>query len=278
MQKMNYSMLVSDFDGTLVKADGTVSEYTRERIRRYTETGGRFVISTGRMPSGIVSQVKELGLTGLLCCGQGAVILDIESGERVFENRMSNEISVKICEEMERLHLHIQVYDFWEYYSNMQDEALEWYEKAVKAKAVVVADKPMSVYLKETGIQPYKILAIVPPEENARIFSAMQSAGFSGCQVTKSAVNLVEIGNANNSKGTAVEFLASRYGVPMEKIIAVGDQLNDLPMIERAGLGIAVQNADGQLKAKAKRVSEYTNEQDAVAKIIETYGCTEDKQ
>ena len=278
MQKINYSMLVSDFDGTLVKDDGTVSEYTRESIRRYTEMGGRFVISTGRMPSGILPQVKELGLTGLLCCGQGAVILDIDSGERVFDRRMPNGISVRICEEMEKLHLHIQVYDFWEYYSNKQNEALKWYENAVKAKAVVVKDKPISEFVRETGMQPYKILAIVPPQDNARIRATLQAFGFAGCNVTKSAANLVELGNAGCSKGTAVEFLANHYGIDVEKTMAVGDQINDLPMIERAGLGIAVKNADKPLKEKANVVLEYTNEQDAVAKIIETYGYTEDKK
>ena len=278
MQKINYFMLVSDFDGTLAREDKTVSEYTLNAINGYIEKGGRFVISTGRMPSGILPQVKELGLTGLLSCGQGAVILDIESGERVFEQRMPNEISVRICEEMEKLNLHIQVFDLWEYYSNMQDEALKWYESAVKAKAVVVTDRPMSVFVKESGIQPYKILAIVPPKDNARIREAMEAVGFAGCYVTKSAENLVEVCNANCSKGTAVEFLANRYEIDIEKTIAVGDQLNDLSMIERAGLGIAVKNADEPLKAKAKLVFEATNEQDAIAKIIETYAYTEDKQ
>jgi hydroxymethylpyrimidine pyrophosphatase-like HAD family hydrolase len=77
--------------------------------------------------------------------------------------------------------------------------------------------------------------------------------------------------NANHSKGTAVEFLAEYYGVPLEKTIAIGDQHNDLPMIEKAGLGIAVQNADESLKKAADCVCEFTNEESAVAKIIKRY-------
>ena len=72
-----------------------------------------------------------------------------------------------------------------------------------------------------------------------------------------------------------MEFLANYYGVPLEKTIAVGDQWNDLPMIEKAGLGIAVQNADQKLKERAV-VCSLTNEQGAIAEVIEKYGYTED--
>jgi hydroxymethylpyrimidine pyrophosphatase-like HAD family hydrolase len=81
----------------------------------------------------------------------------------------------------------------------------------------------------------------------------------------------VEVGNEAYSKGTAIEFLADKYAVPMEKTIGIGDQINDLPMIEKAGLGLAVKNADVGLKRHAK-VLEYTHEEDAVAHAILQYG------
>ena len=78
--------------------------------------------------------------------------------------------------------------------------------------------------------------------------------------------------NANYSKGTAVQFLADYYGVPIEKTVGVGDQLNDISMIQAAGLGVAVKNADERLKAVADHVCEYTNEEGAVGKLIEQFG------
>ncbi|MBQ8229563.1 MAG: HAD family phosphatase [Clostridia bacterium] len=275
MRKINYRLIVSDFDGTLLKNDGTISEYTRERIRKYIADGGHFAVSTGRMPSGILPQVKDLGLTGLVSCGQGSVILDIESGKPVFECTMPNAVAVQVCEAMEKLGLHIQVFGFSEYYANMDDEALKWYESAVKTKGIVVTDKPISAFVKETGMKPYKILAIVEPKDNERILNAIQAAGFTGCYVTKSSERLVEVGNANASKGRAVEYLAKYYETGLDKTVAVGDQLNDLSMILTAGLGIAVKNAVDELKKQAT-VLGYSNDEDAIAKIIENYGYTED--
>ena len=78
------------------------------------------------------------------------------------------------------------------------------------------------------------------------------------------------------SKGTALKLLAEHYGVPLEKTIAIGDQRNDIPMIEAAGLGFAVKNADEELK-KVALVCEYTNEESAVAKIIKQYAYTEEE-
>lgn len=274
MRKINYALIVSDFDGTLVKADGTISDRTQNIIRRYVDDGGIFAISTGRMPAGILPRVKELGLKGVVCCGQGSAIVDIESNEVLLEGNIPNEIALKICEKMEEMGLHIHVYSLWDYYSNMDDDALKMYEGIVKSKAILVQDKPMSQFVKETGMNPCKVLAMVAPEDNEKVLVALEKEAFPDCDVTRSSVYLVEVSNAKYSKGTSVEFLSQKYNIPMEKTIAVGDQVNDLSMIEMAGLGIAVQNADENLKARAL-VCDYTNEEDALAHIIEKYGYLE---
>ena len=270
MQKIRYPLIVSDFDGTLVKADGTVSEFSKQTIKNYIRDGGVFAISTGRMPAGILPRVKELGLNGFVCCGQGSAIVDIQTNEVISEGNIPNATAITICKKMEEMGLHIHVYDLWEYYCNMDDEALKMYASIVKTKANLVLDKPLSRFLEETGLCPCKILAMVAPEDNERVRLELVNENFDGCEVTRSSVFLVEIGNANYSKGTAVKFLAEKYNIPLEKTIAVGDQINDLPMIQTAGLGIAVQNADENLKARAT-VLDYTNEEDAVANLILKY-------
>ena len=272
MKKINYPLIVSDFDGTLVHKDGTISNENKEKISAYIQAGGKFAISTGRLPVGILPRVRELGLTGMVCCCQGAIIMDIETGQPILEGKLSYETTLAIVEKMEELNLHIHLYDAWEYYSNRDDDGLKFYEKAVRVKAKLVTDRPMSQFVKENHFQSYKILAMVEEKDNARIIQEIKKAGFVGCEVTKSDNFLVEVINANYSKGTAVEYLANYYQIPLEKTIAIGDQHNDLPMIERAGLGIAVQNADESLKAKADYVTDRAHEEGAVAEVIEKFG------
>lgn len=275
MRKINYGLIVSDFDGTLVQSDGNVSEENKRAIRQYINDGGKFAISTGRLHYGILSYARELGLKGLISCCQGAIILDIESGVAVQNETLSLQTTLAVCKKMEELHLHYHVYGKDEYYSNQDDEALRWYERAVRKKAVVIKDCPLSKFVEENQIRSYKILAVAPPEQNAEIINELKKETFEGGCVTKSADILVEVINDKYSKGTAVAFLADYFGVPLEKTIGIGDQWNDLPMIETAGLGIAVRNADPILKEKAL-VCEYTNEESAIAHVIERYGYTEE--
>lgn len=277
MPKINYPLIVSDFDGTLVRENGTISEANKQAIAKYVAAGGAFAISTGRLPSGILSRAQELGLTGMVCCCQGAIILDIESRELVSEGRLSLESTVKASEAMEELGLHIHVYDLWDYYVNMDDVPLKMYEAATKTKGKTVLDKPLSEFIKERGLRAYKLLAMVEPKDSDNVMRALSEKNIDGCECTKSADFLVEIVNKNYSKGTAVECLAAYYRVPIEKTIAIGDQRNDIPMIEKAGLGIAVKNADAALRERANYVSEYTNEENAIADIIRKFGFYEEK-
>ena len=89
--------------------------------------------------------------------------------------------------------------------------------------------------------------------------------------VTCSAQVLVEVSPLNDNKGEALKFIASHYGVTMDSTVAVGDNLNDLPMIKQAGVGVAVGNAVRELKDAADIVT-VSNNDGAVAKIIEKYG------
>lgn len=270
--ELNHKLIISDFDGTLVNDDGRISDKNKQAIADYRAAGGAFAISTGRMPYGILQRAEELGLQGLISCCQGAIIADIATKQFVFEATISHETTLAIVEKMETMGLHIHLYGAWEYYCNMDDDALKLYEKTVGYKATLVLDKPLSQYVKERKLTSYKIIAMVKPEENDRVLAELASVGFEGCTVTKSAAFLAEVINAKHSKGTAVEFLANYYGASLAQTVAIGDQQNDLSMIEKAGVGVAVKNADAALKSVADYVSSYTNEEGAVADVIAKFG------
>lgn len=276
MQKIKYPLVISDFDGTLVCADGNITQENKDAISAYVNDGGIFAISTGRMHYGILSRAKELGLKGVVSCCQGALIVDIDSGKPLLNGTFSNEMTVKICRAMEKLNLHIHLYAFEDYYVNMDDDALRFYQTIVRRKAHLVLDMPLSQYALENHLCAYKLLAMVHPEDNARIMKALQEENFEGCIVTKSDEVLVEVVNANYSKGTAVQFLADYYHIPVEKTIGIGDQWNDVPMIQAAGLGIAVKNADPKLKEYAVELN-YSNEESAVGKAILQYAYEQEK-
>ncbi len=275
MRKIKYPLIISDFDGTLVKSNGEISQKNKDAIMRYTQDGGAFAISTGRMPSGILPRAKELGLKGFVSCCQGAIVIDIESGKTLVAGALSQDDAVAVCEKMEEMGLHIHIYDMENFYVNMDDEPLRLYEKRVRVKAIRVLDKPLSKFIRERNLSVCKILMMVEPEKNAFVYNTLTDMRLPNCTVTKSAAFLVEVVHANYSKGTALETLAKHYQVPLNQTVAIGDQWNDLPMLTRAGVGLAVQNAAHELKQQVITLP-YSNEEDAVAFAINKYGYTEE--
>lgn len=273
MKNLNYSLIISDFDGTLVRSNGEIAPETKASIDRFIAAGGRFCICTGRMLTSILPRAKELGLKGLVAAYQGSVIADIESGEVIVDGGLSPEEAAEICAAFEEDGLHIHLYSLNDFYSNKADEALSHYERVTGVKGRIIAEKASAFALKalKTGGSFKKVLALVDAADKERVYRKT-SAKFGGkYYVTYSSANLVEVTSREYSKGTAVRFMAERYGVPLEKTIAVGDSLNDLPMLETAELGIAVKNADSALKEKLFAF-DYTNDENAVGRIIETYG------
>lgn len=79
--KINYGLIVSDFDGTLIDDNQQILPEVREAIEKYIAAGGVFAVCTGRMLSSILPRVRELGLKGLVIAYQGTVIADIETGK-----------------------------------------------------------------------------------------------------------------------------------------------------------------------------------------------------
>lgn len=274
MRKINYRLMISDFDGTLAGKDGVVSEYTINTVNEYIASGGIFVVSTGRQPGAILPIVREIGLEGLVSCHQGAVIMDIENGKMLLNGTMDKGLALEICEKMEALDLHIHAYSLQEYYTNRYNDIEAYYQKVIRLKGVLTGK--MSAYIRDDLSAVYKLTAVVSDEEQERVFPILQAAFGERAQVTMSADCLLEVCHKDYSKGTALRFLSDYYDIPIEKTFAVGDQLNDISMIEAAGLGATVKNGHADIKARAKIVSEYTNEEDAVAHFIEKYGYMED--
>ena len=75
----------------------------------------------------------------------------------------------------------------------------------------------------------------------------------------------------DTTKGSAISYLCNFLNIPIKNTIAVGDERNDISMLEAAQLGVAVKNAKEEVKSAAELVTENDNNHDAIAEIIEKY-------
>ena len=273
MAEMNYRLIVSDFDGTLRKTEGGISDGNIGAIEDYIAAGGVFAFCTGRMLTSIMPYAKQLGLKGLVVAYQGAVIADIESGKLLRDVRMDAEGAAEVCDYLQGLGRHIHVYDGKDVYMNRDDEYKRYYEKVCGVSGILTGEDVASV-VREKGIRPQKVLSMNAAEENAEIFALVNGRFKDRYEVTSSSDFLVEVTSFGCNKGGALEFLAGYYGIPMEKTIAVGDNYNDIPMIEKAGLGVAVQNGVAEIKKEADFITK-TCDEDGVGYVIRKFGLGE---
>ena len=267
---LTYGLIVSDFDGTLRRTEGGISERNVRAIGRYVDAGGVFAFCTGRMLSSIMPYAKELGLKGLVAAYQGATIADIESGALLRDERMETEGAAQVCAFLQSLGRHIHVYDGDTVYMNRDDEFKRYYEDVCGVSGVLTGEDIAS-FVTENNIRPQKVLAMNDPEDSPAVFERVRERFAERFDVTSSSDYLVEINSFGCNKGGALEFLSGYYKIPLDKTIAIGDNYNDIPMIERAGLGVAMENGVEKLKKAADFVTK-TCDEDGVAYVIEKFG------
>ena len=247
---MRYKLIVSDFDGTLRHTDGHIPEENKNAVRDYIRAGGKFVLCTGRMPSSIVPRARELGLTGLVVSYQGAMITDIGTGKIHRNEVLPNGDAQKICRRLQEKNLHIHVYDGDIFYLNMDDVFRVYYERICGVTGILTP-RDIAETVREKGIRPQKIVVMCAPADRDGILSDLVSAYGDAYYITSSTDTLVEIAVRGTNKGSALRFLCGYYGIDPRDTIGIGDNFNDIPLIEAAGLGVAVGNAVGALKERA---------------------------
>lgn len=266
---MNYDLFISDFDGTLVRADGTVTESNKQAIASYREKGGIFAICTGRMMTSIRPRLKELGLTeGLVAAFHGAQIADVASGNLLRSVCFEERDALEILRFMEAHKLLFQLYAGDEFYASEESELLKGYESVCRVKAILPG-VPLSEFVLKNRMQVIKIIALSPKTELKKMHALLAEAFGGKYYVATSSDYLVELMPKESSKAAAVRFLSEYYKIPIEKIAAIGDHVADIPMIAACGGRFAVANAVEPLKEIATVVPSVDD--DGVAYTLTNY-------
>lgn len=272
MRKLLNRLIVSDFDGTLIDDNQRILPQVKTAIDEYVASGGIFAVCTGRMLASILPQVRALGLKGIVVGHQGSVIAEIESGKIIKNGGIGYEGVAEICRTVEELNQPVNIYADEMLYTNIpkNNKYLQLYEKIIGVEATYVEGK-ISKFVEKNKLFCQKVAILVAENERDALYKKLCDSLGNKYDVTCSAKVLVEISPLNDNKGEAVKFLAKHFEIPLSSSVAIGDNLNDLPMIKTAGTGVAVGNADPVLKAAADFVT-VSNNEGAVARIIEKFG------
>ena len=266
-----YRLIVSDLDGTLLKDDNTLSEYTKAMIHKVSEQGIDFMLATGRIFGGARLFAKELKLnTPILACN-GALIKEAE-GKLLYGKPIGPDPLTEVFQILLERKLYFHFYGEESFYTQKFSDHLTGFyafnEKlSENERFPMIEIDPMEAREKDTI---YKVLVQCGTGKEKRKELYDQLIKIPGISVTSSWFDTFDICADQVSKGIAIERYAKERGISQSEIICFGDNYNDMEMLQYAGLGIAVDNGVKELKEIADYVTGSNNE-DGVAKAIEKF-------
>ena len=262
---MDYKLIACDMDGTLLNSENKITNRTVAAIKAAKEKGVVFTLSTGRPVQGARKYIEQLDLDCPIITYNGAVIVHSRSGEIIFSQNMDTSEAKTVYSEAVKRGTMFLVWSQNKLYVSGFGEKSAFYESNVNTKAELIEDFDK---LLNQGIT--KILWINDANLLDEWIPQLNSINLKHTTVTKSRATFLEFFSNKTSKAVAMEKLGEYYGIDKTQMIAMGDLSNDLPMIEYAGLGIAMGNATQEVKAAADYVTDSNND-DGVAKAIEKF-------
>ncbi len=276
MQTPKYKMIAIDLDGTLLSPTGTVTEKTKHAVHGCLRAGMLICFATGRnwTESKMVLESIEHYATAVFA--GGAMVIDTGQQVTLHKAHVEPALARQVCQLLEGAgHAVLALQDTEpagvDYLISaevtLNPETDHWMKLT---RAAVRRINKLSEHAHEHTVR----LGIVgAPDEVARVKVELEHrfaerVFIQNIFVPTAKVNVLEIFDPSVNKWEGILHVARRHEIRPEEIIAIGDDLNDLSMVENAGLGVAMGNAREELKALAKRVIG-TNKEEGLAAFLE---------
>lgn len=250
---MKYKMIACDYDQTIYSHKTEVTpDIVVDAIREYTQSGGKFVLSTGRMQVAIERRAKDLGLHGELICLQGAVCVDIDSGKEVFSFDLSHEDTLALTSFCDQMGWISQIYIGKDMCTQKPNPVSERYAR-LSGIIPIYTEELISEYVRRNNARSHKLLILTPAEEARQRLNLLKE-NFPHLDITMSTPTYIEIVDSSSGKGNSVLRLASLYNISAEEIACFGDASNDLSMLKVAGFSACPENAEQEVKDNCNHI------------------------
>ncbi|MGH9090054.1 MAG: Cof-type HAD-IIB family hydrolase [Acidimicrobiales bacterium] len=258
-------LMLADVDGTLVTQDKVLTEQAVAAVRRLRQAGVLFAVTSGRPPRGMSMLVDPLELEIPIAAFNGGILVD--RAMHVIEQRAVPEhLVVPISDLMRSFNLSVWIYRGADWYVPDPDGP-----HVARETWTVKFDPKVMTGLAGLTDRVAKIVGVSDDHQAVADASDAARERF-GEHVTAAASQpyYLDVTHPDANKGAVVRFLADRYGISPEEIATIGDMPNDVLMFARSGLGIAMGNADVQVKRAAHQVTG-SNEDEGFAAAVERF-------
>jgi hydroxymethylpyrimidine pyrophosphatase-like HAD family hydrolase len=283
--KNGVDLVVLDMDGTIYGRQfaGGITKRVRRAIAAVQEAGTPVTIATGRIFDFVRAVAPELGITLPVITAQGAVIGDPGSGEVLYESLIGEDDACNVAA-----------------WADGEERTTVFYLNSSAGRTRLVQRAPgggngsggwegwdSSTYdhwfgspremhdrlfdvLSVPGVRPLKFITVNDPALEPDQTGALQRRFGGGILVSRSHQYLVEGTAPTANKGHALLRLTERLGIDPKRVLAIGDNENDIPMLREAGLAVCMGQAPAVVRAEADWIAP-TLDEDGAAVALERF-------
>lgn len=258
---MRFPIVFFDVDGTLLNSAKQVSPLTLRALEALHDTGVKLCIATGRPVKSARLAMQHHHIDHLLSgyvCNNGIEIVNIVHQTYLTRHHLNKSDVVRLLNHVKHLNANAMIYGPHHCYALAMDDTIARIALQNQLEPVIT-----NLYELDFETTP-KVLIIVNETTSPRIQAFMHDNPLPGLQSFISQADLYEFVSAHAGKGKGVLTLAEQFGYHADSILAYGDAQNDLEMIALVGHGVAMGNADEQLKDIAQEVC-LSNDEDGIA-------------
>jgi Cof subfamily protein (haloacid dehalogenase superfamily) len=245
------AVVAADLDGTLIGRDLSWPAGLPEALAALQAAGVRSVVCTGRMLQSARRVAARLGVTrGPVVCYQGALVADLESGEWLRHVPMDGEAAAEVVRHVGQMGRQLNAYIDDRLYVEKVTAWARRYAEHVEVRIDKVPDMAGEVVRRP----PTKLVLVTSAADVDEILPELQQRWHGRLYVVRSQPEYIEFVDASVSKSGALAWLCERLGIGPEQVATLGDGMNDVDMLEWAGLGVAVAEAPAAVRAAADLV------------------------
>ena len=269
-KKPTIYLVAVDMDGTLLHNDKSISDYTINVLRKIVEKGILLVPASGRplngMKAAVLNNVKGIKYA---ICSNGAMLMDVQKEKSISETGIPTEKALEALTYLEQFPVAVYVHT-----DRGTFRAEGWEKTGLSEKYPYIRFsegnvKDLGEFLRTSGVNVMKMGAYILTDELAQKLLEKGSP-IPGIAFLRSGDGIIELNSTNASKGNALCILCEKLGIQLENVLAIGDNENDISMLQAAGISAAMENAEDDVKQAAKFVAG-NNEEDGAAHFLEEW-------
>ena len=252
ISKEKIKLIAADLDGTLLNSNKEISEYNQKIIKKLiNEYNINFILSSGRPYEGIKNYNEILKNNNFSITLNGASITD-NNGKIILKKTIDEDASKQIIELSKKYDICMHVYNNGKYIMSKKDFPI---------KSYVQIENKINLIVGLENIDNYKFNKILILGERKILEKLKKEIDSLNCVHTCfSGDFFLEAVNKEANKGNALKWICENKKIDIKDTIAFGDNFNDIEMIEYAGIGVAMANAEEEVKKKADYITLSNNE------------------